>query len=100
VRADLAASCGIHGPIDVVKMVMAGASVAGLCSILLTRGIEYLRYFERGLGEWMEEHEYSSIRQMLGCMSQRRCPDPAAFERAQYMRAITSFEPPERGDDT
>jgi dihydroorotate dehydrogenase (fumarate) len=93
-RADLAASCGIHGPIDVVKMLMAGASVTGLCSILLTRGIEYLSHFERGLIEWMQEHEYSSVDQMRGSMSQRKCPDPAAFERAQYMRAITSFEPP------
>jgi dihydroorotate dehydrogenase (fumarate) len=98
-RADLAASCGIHGPVDVVKMMMAGATVAGLCSVLLTRGIEYLRYFETGLRSWMEEHEYASIDQLRGCMSQIRCPDPAAFERAQYMRAITSFEPPPRGGD-
>jgi dihydroorotate dehydrogenase (fumarate) len=98
VKADFAASCGIHGPVDVVKMVMAGASVAGLCSVLLTRGIEYLRHFERGLAEWMQEHEYPSIERMRGCMSQRRCPDPAAFERAQYMRAITSFEPPAPAD--
>ena len=99
IQADFAASCGIHGPVDVVKMVMAGASVAGVCSVLLTRGIEYLRYFERGLLEWMQEHEYPSIERMRGCMSQQRCPDPAAFERAQYMRAITSFEPPSLGDE-
>jgi dihydroorotate dehydrogenase (fumarate) len=99
-RADLAASSGIHGPIDVVKMLMAGATVTGLCSILLTRGIDYLRWFERGLLEWMHEHEYAAVGQMRGCMSQRRCPDSAAFERAQYMRAITSFEPPHSdGDD-
>lgn len=97
VRTDFAASCGIHGPVDVVKMTMAGASVSGLCSILLTRGIEYLRHFESGLRQWMEEHEYPSIARMRGCMSQMRCPDPAAFERAQYMRAITSFEPPDGG---
>jgi dihydroorotate dehydrogenase (fumarate) len=92
-KADFAATSGIHGPIDVIKMTMAGASVTGLCSILMTRGIEYARYFERGIIEWMEEHEYASLDQMRGCMSQLKCPDPGAFERAQYMRAITSFDP-------
>jgi dihydroorotate dehydrogenase (fumarate) len=99
VRADFAASCGIHGPTDVIKMLMAGANVAGLCSVLLTRGIEYLRHFEPGLVSWMQEHEYGSVHQMIGTMSQKRCPDPAAFERAQYMRAITSFEPPHPGEE-
>jgi dihydroorotate dehydrogenase (fumarate) len=98
-RADFAATSGIHGPLDVIKMTMAGASVTGLCSILITRGIEYARHFERGLVEWMEEHEYASLDQMRGCMSQLRCPDPGAFERAQYMRAITSFEPPTYDDE-
>jgi dihydroorotate dehydrogenase (fumarate) len=98
VRADFAATSGIHGPTDVVKMLMVGASVAGLCSILLARGIEYVRQIERGLVAWMEEHEYASVDELRGCMSQLKCPDPGAFERSQYMRAITSFEPPAYGE--
>jgi dihydroorotate dehydrogenase (fumarate) len=95
IHADFAATSGIHVPIDVVKMLMAGAKVTGLCSILLARGIDYIGHFERGLRSWMEDREYESVDQLRGCMSQLKCPDPGEFERSQYMRAITSFEPPE-----
>jgi dihydroorotate dehydrogenase (fumarate) len=87
-RASLAATSGVHRAEDVIKMVMVGADVTMLCSALLRNGVSHLHHVERGLREWMEIHEYESIRQMQGSMSQLRCPDPGAFERAQYMRAV------------
>ena len=93
VRASLAATSGIHTSEDVLKMLMVGADVTMLCSALFRRGPYYLREVERGLVSWMEEHEYESVKQMRGSMSQLRCADPSAFERAQYMRAIKSYQP-------
>jgi dihydroorotate dehydrogenase (fumarate) len=92
-RADLAATRGIQRPEDVIKMVMAGAKVTMLCATLLKYGIDYLGTIEKGLVKWMEEHEYQSIAQMLGSMSQKNCADPAAFERAQYIRILHSYQP-------
>jgi dihydroorotate dehydrogenase (fumarate) len=92
IRASLAATSGIHGAEDVIKLLMVGANVTMLCSTLLRNGINHLRYVEQGLQDWMEAHEYESVRQMQGSMSQLRCPDPGAFERAQYMRAVKSIQ--------
>jgi dihydroorotate dehydrogenase (fumarate) len=92
VRASLAATSGVHGPEDVIKLLMVGADVTMLCSTLLRNGISHLRYIEDGLREWMEKHEYESVQQMKGSMSQVRCPDPAAFERAQYMKAVKGVQ--------
>jgi len=58
---------------------------------LLRRGIPHLTAIEKEITDWMEEHEYESVAQLQGSMSQKNCPDPSAFERAQYMRAISSF---------
>jgi len=91
-RASLAASSGVHDAEDVIKLLMVGANVTMLCSSLLRNGVNHLRHIERGLVDWMEIHEYESVRQMQGSMSQQRCPDPSAFERAQYMRAVKSLE--------
>ena len=88
VRANLAATSGVHSAEDVIKLLMAGADATMLCSVLLSKGPDYLRVIERDLREWMEEHEYESVDQMRGSMSQLRCSDPGAFERAQYMRAV------------
>jgi dihydroorotate dehydrogenase (fumarate) len=88
IRASLAATSGIHSGVDALKMLMAGADVAMLCSVLLRRGIEHLSVIEREMREWMEDHNYESVEQLKGSMSQKNCPDPAAFERAQYIRAI------------
>lgn len=88
VRASLAATSGIHQGDDVVKMLLVGASVTMMCSSLLREGCDHLHFVERRLHRWMEEHEYDSVRQMQGCMSQLRCADPSAFERAQYMQAV------------
>ena len=93
VDADLAATSGIHHAPDVLKMLMAGADVTMLCSTLLAHGIEHIRVIENEMGAWMEEHWYESVRQLKGSLSQMRCPDPSAFERAQYMRALTTYKP-------
>lgn len=87
-QASMAATTGVHGAEDAIKLLMAGADVTMLCSVLLSKGPEYLRVIERDLCEWMEEHEYESVDQMRGSMSQLRCADPSAFERAQYLRAV------------
>ncbi|RPJ41800.1 MAG: dihydroorotate dehydrogenase-like protein [Candidatus Latescibacterota bacterium] len=91
VGADLAATSGIHTSGDCLKMMMVGAKVAMLCAVLLKKGIDQLREIEKGMRQWMEEHEYESIEQMQGSMSQQKTGDPSAFERAQYMRALTTY---------
>ena len=88
IQADLAATGGIHSAIDIVKLLMAGANITMLCSALLSYGIAHLTILEQQLGVWMESHEYESVNQLQGCMSQLNCSDPAAFERAQYIRAV------------
>jgi dihydroorotate dehydrogenase (fumarate) len=93
VGADLAATSGIHTAQDVIKMLMAGANVTMLCSVLLRHGIDHIRLIEQGLREWMEEREYESVGQMRGSMSQIHCANPGEFERAQYVRALHSFKP-------
>jgi dihydroorotate dehydrogenase (fumarate) len=94
-KANLAATSGIHNGRDVVKMLMAGADVTMLCSALIRRGIPYLALVERELAEWLEEHEYDSVEQLKGCLSQRQNPTAEAFERAQYVRGIaTSWRTP------
>ena len=93
IEADLAATSGIHTSRDVLKMLMAGANVTELCSVLLARGIDHIQVIETGLREWMQEHWYDSVTQLQGSMSQMKCPDPSAFERAQYMRALANYKP-------
>ncbi len=90
INASLAATSGIHRATDVIKMIMAGADVTMLCSVLMRHGIEQISVIEKEMIQWMEEHEYESVSQMKGSMSQKSCPDPSAFERAQYMRALAT----------
>jgi dihydroorotate dehydrogenase (fumarate) len=92
VKAGLAATGGVHGAEDVIKLLMVGANVTMLCSTLLRNGINHLRAIEQGVRHWMESHEYESVQQMQGSMSQKNCSDPSAFERAQYMRAVKSIQ--------
>jgi len=92
VNANLAATSGIHSAEDVIKLLMVGADVTMLCSTLLRNGINHLRSVEQGVRQWMEAHEYESVTQMRGSMSQMRCADPSAFERAQYMRAVKNAQ--------
>ncbi|MFO1487653.1 MAG: dihydroorotate dehydrogenase-like protein [Verrucomicrobiota bacterium] len=91
VSADLAATSGVHRASDALKMLLAGADVTMLCSVLIRHGINQIRLIERDLAGWMEEHEYISVQQLRGSLSQKNSDDPSAFERAQYMRAISSF---------
>jgi len=92
IRASLAATGGAHSAEDVVKLLMVGANVTMMCSSLMRHGVNHLRHVERELRDWMDEHEYESVAQMQGSMSQLRCPDPGAFERAQYMRAVKGMQ--------
>jgi dihydroorotate dehydrogenase (fumarate) len=91
VKADLALTGGVHGATDVVKAMMAGAKVAMMTSALLKRGISFLDTISTELLLWMGEHEYDSIRQMQGSMSRNAVPQPAAFERANYMKVLSSY---------
>lgn len=91
VHASLAATSGIHRASDVLKMLMAGADVTMLCSTLLRHGPRQIGVIERDLVAWLEEHEYQSVTQLKGSLSQKNCPEPSAFERAQYMKAISQF---------
>jgi dihydroorotate dehydrogenase (fumarate) len=88
VGVSLAATSGIHRAYDVLKMLMVGSDVCMLCSALMRHGIQHLGVIERDVRAWMEEHEYESVTQLKGSLSQKNCADPSAFERAQYMRAI------------
>ena len=92
VKVDFALSGGVHTAEDVLKAMMAGARVAMLTSELLAHGIARVRDILEDLQTWMIEHEYQSITQMRGSMSQRAVAEPAAFERANYMKALNSFD--------
>jgi dihydroorotate dehydrogenase (fumarate) len=92
VHADLALTSGVHTVQDVVKSVMAGACVTMLASELLVNGTRRITELNSQLLDWMEKYEYKSITQMKGSMSQKNVAEPAAFERANYMRALTSYD--------
>jgi len=91
--ASLAATTGIYTGRDVAKAILAGADAAMMCSALLQYGIEHLSRVRDELARYMEQKQYESISQMKGVLSQARCAEPAAFERANYMKALTSFGP-------
>jgi dihydroorotate dehydrogenase (fumarate) len=91
VRADLAVTGGVHSAPDVLKSMMAGAKIAMMTSALLHHGVGYAAHVLEEVKRWMEEHEYESIRQMCGSMSHRSVADPGAFERANYMRVLSSY---------
>ena len=91
VKCELAITGGVHTPEGVLKGIMAGAQVVMLTSALLKNGIGYLRDLEAGVIEWMELHEYDSIRQMRGSMNAAAVAEPAAFERANYIKVLGSY---------
>ena len=91
IGVSLAATSGIHRGADALKMLMAGADVTMLCSVLLRKGIDHLKVIEKEICEWMDEYEYESVAQLHASLSQKNCPDPTAFERAQYMRALSNY---------
>jgi dihydroorotate dehydrogenase (fumarate) len=92
VQADFAMTTGVHTAIDVLKATMAGASVSMMASELLVRGPARIYNILLDLQAWMEEREYESIQQMKGSMSQQAVADPAAFERANYMKVLDNFK--------
>jgi dihydroorotate dehydrogenase (fumarate) len=91
VNADFALTSGVHSYTDVLKVMMAGAKVAMMASSLLHSGERAIGPILSDLEEWMKEHEYESIKQMQGSMSQKSVREPAAFERANYMKVLSSF---------
>jgi dihydroorotate dehydrogenase (fumarate) len=93
IKADLAATGGIHTAHDALKMLMVGANITMVCSALLKNGIGHIGTMEKGIRLWMEEHEYESVRQMQGSMSQLKAANPGAFERAQYIKTIKGYKP-------
>lgn len=93
INADLAVTGGVHSAHDVLKAMMAGAKVAMTTSALLEHGIGHLTAILADLTEWMEEHEYVSIAQMRGSMSQRAVAQPAALERGNYMKVLRAYKP-------
>ena len=92
VKAHLAATSGVHSAQDVLKMLMAGADVTMMCSALLKHGPSRITQVLEDVEKWMVEHEYLSIGQMKGSMSQKSVADPSAFERANYMKALSSYK--------
>jgi dihydroorotate dehydrogenase (fumarate) len=91
IRANLAATSGIYQARDVIKLVMAGADVTMLCSALMRHGITHIQRIEMDLAAWLEQHGHNSLRELKGVMSQQNCPDPSAFERAQYVRGLSNY---------
>ncbi len=93
IKADFAATSGIHTAQDVIKMLMVGANVTMMCSALLRNGIPHITTVLNGLKQWMEEHEYDSVNLMQGSMSQKNVADPSSFERANYQKVLQSYRP-------
>jgi dihydroorotate dehydrogenase (fumarate) len=91
VKASLALTTGIHTAEDVLKAIMAGADIANVTSVLLEEGVGTITKLVQGVSVWMEEHEYESVAQMKGALSQQNVAEPAAFERANYMKVLGSW---------
>jgi dihydroorotate dehydrogenase (fumarate) len=94
VRLDLAITGGVHTAEDVLKAMMVGAKAVTMASALLRHGPDHVRQLLEDIRRWMEEHEYVSIKQMQGSMCRQRAANPAAYERANYMRVLSSFPRP------
>jgi len=92
IKCSFAATSGVHTAEDAIKLIMVGSDVVMMCSALLKNGPHYLKSVLDGIDKWMLEYEYTSIQQMKGSMSQKSVLDPAAFERANYMKALNRFK--------
>jgi dihydroorotate dehydrogenase (fumarate) len=92
-RVDLsiAATGGFHQTEDIVKALLVGADITHLCSVLLRNGPEYIALLNQQLHNWLEEHEYESVQQMKGSLSQSCAINPAALEHSNYMHVIRSY---------
>jgi dihydroorotate dehydrogenase (fumarate) len=92
IAADMALTSGVHSGQDVLKAMMAGASTTMITSVLLQNGLQSIGQILNEMTSWMESFEYTSVRQMKGSMSQQAVAEPAAFERANYMKALASYD--------
>lgn len=92
VKATLAVTGGVHSSLDALKAVMAGAGAVQTVSSLLKNGPEHIKTIVDGMRTWLEEHEYDSLKQAMGSMSLERSPNPAAFERANYMKVLAAYQ--------
>ncbi len=90
-RGSLACSGGVHNREDAIKALLAGAHTVQLVSVLLKQGPKVLTILLEGLRQWMTEHDYSDVGELRGALNLRRCPDPAAHERANYIRILQSW---------
>ncbi len=93
-KASLAVTTGVHTAEDVIKLLLAGADVTMMASALLQNGPDHLQTVVRELERWLVDHEYESVRQLKGSLSQASSPDPAAFERANYMKTLVTYAGP------
>ncbi|MBK8026926.1 MAG: dihydroorotate dehydrogenase-like protein [Chloroflexi bacterium] len=93
IKCDLAATSGVHTGEDVAKVLLAGANVTMMASAILRNGIDHIHTVETELRAWMTHHEYESVAQLRGSVSQLNAPDPSAFERAQYIRSLKEYKP-------
>jgi dihydroorotate dehydrogenase (fumarate) len=91
VKASLAGTSGVHTAEDAIKMIMAGADVAQMCAALLVHGPEYLATVLADMNKWLEKHEYSDLKMAKGSMSQKKVAEPAAYERANYIKALNNY---------
>lgn len=92
VGLDMALTSGVHTIADIIKGLMAGAHVTMIASELISSGIPRVQVLLKELQDWMGTHDYQSVREMIGVLSQQKAPEPAAFERANYMKALTLFD--------
>jgi dihydroorotate dehydrogenase (fumarate) len=91
IKADMAITGGVHTAEDVIKSMMAGARAAMMTSALLQNGIDYLRFVQTEIREWLDKHEYESIQQMQGSMSHQAVPHPSRYERTNYVKVLSSY---------
>ncbi len=92
VDGDLAVTGGVHTCTDAIKAIMCGANAVQMVSALLEHGPQHIAALRKELAAWLEEHEYESLKQMQGSMNLQKCPDPKAFERANYMHILQSWQ--------
>lgn len=90
----LAVTGGFHNAPDVIKALLAGADVVQLCSVLLKQGVGHLTQLLTELEQWLVEHDYASISQLKGSVSQRHAIDPTAYERANYVQVLDNYSYP------
>ncbi|MCS7237998.1 MAG: dihydroorotate dehydrogenase-like protein [Thermoguttaceae bacterium] len=91
VRCSLALTSGVHSARELAKAILAGADVVMIASVLYQKGFDVIGQMISELMTWMDEHEYDSVEEMKGALSQQNCPDPTAFERGNYMKALVSY---------